>query len=78
MKFMIVKRFNPFESPGIEKFQHLSWGALGVLLYLNSIEGKEVSSQQVADASPEPLAATQEFLEELAAENLIELLEGVA
>ena len=79
MRPTIVKRFNKFQPPEIQTFRYLSWGALGVLLYLNSIDANEVPLQQVLDASPSDTEEEScKFCDELVAAALIEVVGGAS
>ena len=55
----------------IEKYKGLSWGAMGILLHLHSINAQTFTGAYLQEESPEKIETIYEWLTELALRNLI-------
>lgn len=58
-------------SSAIEKYKGLSWGAMGILLHLHSINAQTFTGAYLQEASSESIETIYEWLTELTLRNLI-------
>ena len=60
----------------IEKYKGLSWGAMGILLHLHTVNAKTFSGAYLETVSPEDIGTIYDWLTELCLRGLIRRFPG--